>query len=48
MYWPENQSSISNIDAIELFPIPPALGKDSDAAGKVVKMVITCLTLFHP
>ena len=39
MYWPENQISVSNTDAIGLSSLL------LDAAGRVVKMVIKCFTL---
>ena len=39
MYWPENQISVSNADALGLCSLL------LDAAGRVVKMVIKCFTL---
>ena len=39
MYWPENQISVPNTDAVGLCSLL------LDAAGRVVKMVIKCFTL---
>lgn len=49
MHCSENQSSVINVHAIEFSHVPLAApGKDGEAAGKVVKMVINCFTLFLP